>query len=698
MLNPFLLNIILIFFSPRKIGPDKKKQTKAEKADKKPPTNINKKPRSMSDSSKKDAPTYLKPTENQKNRVSDDTETRGWDTHLRDGKISEFHPLSPTSERKINEGFAGAETPGYAKATKNLVNKQNDSGEYEHKDWSKNFRSTEDVSGGKDTGGKGGKKEKKKTTKENGIAKENKVANKKKGKNLQNEKELDSDRSNEVKNKIKENGNEETLNNDHNNTNNNNESESENPEAYRKSENNNTITNDSTLQQQPAQQETDRRNSEANTNDADSESSPRKSDKRTLSFGGEESIYFSDDSNNNDGVILPSPTQSEEELAVLFGEKRSRVCSFYDSPTSGEDEVLYDGYDQYLNEDDDTGNNSRESHTKSRKTAETARKNEENVRKSDEKAKSTTENIKEKSNNKKATGQAQSKKITKKTTTKASDDLSTKQATSTTTTKTKQNDKQPKINKGKPTTTKNKGVPTKQISDTEAKTKTTPEGANTNRKNNKKGIPTKSKLNKAAKPTTTISNVQKTPHNLATATIMATPRKRLSQRDGKSESEAPAAAPESKHNFCDVAVIVDDHKDATQKADQMCEYIKRRGRVFVTQQPHSTSKNKDESKAQKSKMTEANQEFKRMLKQAKIVLVIISETLKTNQAALEFCAYADRLNKPVYPLLLEGKKMRYEPSCLLDLMIGNKYHYEVGVHYEQEMGKILEMIKNKIKT
>ena len=237
-------------------------------------------------------------------------------------------------------------------------------------------------------------------------------------------------------------------------------------------------------------------------------------------------------------------------------------------------------------------------------------------------------------------------------------------------------------------------------------TKTTTPKTTKTQTNYKPGIPTtRSTANKMKEhPAATIEKTKPKNENHSNngkSHAKTSPKKRSSQ-DGKSsdtmgsQSGCGAENEEPKHKFCDVAVIVDD-EDTSQKADQICEYIKRRGRVFVVRQPRFASQNK-EGKGGAAKISEAKEEFKRMVKQSKIVLVLVNEAFKTNHASLECCAYADRLMKPTYPLLMEGTGIAYEPSCLLDLMLGNKNHYKVGVHYEQEMEKVLQMIKDKIKT
>ena len=625
-----------------------------DKMNKKPTININKKPRS--NSNKKEAPTYLKPTENQQNRISDDTDSRKWNTNLRGGKISDFQPL--LTERKASEG--GGEIPSYAKATENLVNKQNDLGEYEHKDWSKNFLRNESGKGGGD-GGKDNKRKKENT----GVTEE---------------KQRKNDATKIAKN--------EELND--NNKNNNNKTEPQ--EESQKSDCEAGHETDATLREQQ-QQETNRSEASGDGN----ESSPRKDD-RTLSFG---------DDNNND-ELLPSPTQSEEELAEIFGKRRKRFCSFYDSPTSGEDEVLYDGYDNYI---DGNETSRRKSQTKICNASETGRKNDQNACKIGEQKnvadKSDSQSKVTETNNTKVIGEnpaANPSVKTKKPATSKANKMEANQAENSynkaqknkgkpTPTKTSTATKNIKAqNKGKPTETKTVTATNKILNKPEGRAN----GGNTNRTkkapaktqkeimNNTNGKKKAKEANGENGTATTVN--QKTPRHPEAST---SPRKQPSQ-DEKSD------VAESKFEFCDVAVIVDDD-DTSQKADQICEYIKRRGRVFVARQPHFTSQNKEE-KDKSLRMTKENEDFRRMLKQAKIVLILVSETLKTSHTSLELCAYADRLNKLAYPLLLEGKKTRYESSCLLDLMLGDKQHYEVGIHYEQEMEKALKMIKDKMKT
>ena len=78
------------------------------------------------------------------------------------------------------------------------------------------------------------------------------------------------------------------------------------------------------------------------------------------SNGDDNNNNNNDNENNNDNAnnekdadedLASLTSRSEEELAELFGERRKRFCSFYDSPTSGEDEVLYDGYEEHLGND-----------------------------------------------------------------------------------------------------------------------------------------------------------------------------------------------------------------------------------------------------------------------------------------------------------------------------------------------------------
>ena len=163
-----------------------------------------------------------------------------------------------------------------------------------------------------------------------------------------------------------------------------------------------------------------------------------------------------------------------------------------------------------------------------------------------------------------------------------------------------------------------------------------------------------------------------------------TPRKR------QSETELACEMNYSKSLFCDVAIIFED--SINQKADQISEYMKRRGRLLIAKQPHLTSQ-KGSGNCSQDKLSEAREHFRSMMKQAKFVVIIMTEKVKVDSDCLQFCSYADRLLKPVFPLLLEGS-LDYGPCSLLDLLIGNKYHYDIGHQYEQEMAKFLLKIKD----
>ena len=337
---------------------------------------------------------------------------------------------------------------------------------------------------------------------------------------------------------------------------------------------------------------------------------------------------------------------NDDELLEIFGEKRKRVCSFYDSPTSGEDEVLYDGYGEFLNESTD-GEGSRNSGKSTRSEDDSPRKSNASPRKTNGSPRKTHESP-HKIN--KAASKNEEVKISNKNDDKAEPKKKLVKKTTKPTTKSNRLD----ASNGA------KSVKTKSITK--------------NEKMQNGGT--------KAKPKTKNTKVtNKTPRKAGDT--KTTPRKGKADEDGEKV--------ETKNRFCDVAIIHD--QENVQKADQICEYIKRRGRVFVVAQPQLPKQDSNED----GKVSEAKEHFIKMIKQAKIVCIITSEKLKSHTDSIEFCAYTDQLYKVVYPIQLDSTTVEYEPSCLLDLMLGDKYHYQVGNQYEQEMGKLLAQIKDKIR-
>jgi len=468
---------------------------------------------------------------------------------------------------------------------------------------------------------------------------------------------------------------------------------------------------------------------------------------------------------NNDHEYNVFSVSSDDELTEIYEGRRKRFCSFYDSPTSGEDEVLYDGYDEFMAIGGNThrsqkANSGGKSGISRRQSGaygdgfETRSHSNHSRHRSADKCKddfgggntSREHNIGEGFTNITDTSQSDGdvdfppsvKELTKSPRNNPQgnhadvlnlEDEEEDEVTSSEKTHTERNKKEEKAKKVKTTTTKTNKKLTKTKpkhrkeaegeKEVKGKSKTVVTGGaakTTKHKQNGRTLKSEEKeqvnksISRALKPKTNKrddravtrrvnktkkqkSTTEKNPALREDASAHGTDDRDIKRRRLSETDSSEKIKPESL--FCDIVIIYEE--SVHQKADQITEYIKRRGRVLISKQPHLTSQRERSKNCSEDMVNKAKEHFQNMIKQAKFVVILMTEKLKTDTNCLQFCAYADRLLKPVFSLLLDGN-LDYEPTSLLDLMMGNKYHFDIGHQYEQEMAKLLPRIKDKLIT